>query len=47
MKSIRVYDVDFENIADICEDNNVNEWEVIEAMFDAIREERIDISEWL
>ena len=37
----------FEEIANICEDNNVMEWEVIEAMFDAIREEKIDISEWL
>lgn len=47
MQSIRVYDLDYENIADICEDNNVNEWEVIEAMLDAIREEKIDISEWI
>ena len=34
-------------IADICEFNDVTEWDVIEAMFDAIRDERIDISEWL
>lgn len=47
MKQIKVYDTDFENIADICEDNDVNEWEVIEAMFDAIRDEKIDITEWL
>ena len=47
MQSIRVYDLDFEEIANICDDNNVMEWEVIEAMFDAIREENIDISEWL
>ena len=47
MQNIRVYDLDFEEIANICEDNNVMEWEVIEAMFDAIREEGIDISEWL
>ena len=47
MKQIKVYDTDFETIADICEDNNVNEWEVIEAMFDAIRDEKIDITEWL
>ena len=47
MQNIRVYDLDHENIANICEDNDVMEWEVIEAMFDAIREEKIDISEWL
>ena len=47
MQNVRVYDLDFEEIANSCEDNNVNEWEVIEAMFDAIRDEAIDISEWL
>lgn len=47
MQSVRVYDLDAEEIANICEDNNVMEWEVIDAMFDAIREEKIDISEWL
>lgn len=47
MQNIRVYDLDFEEIAGICEDNNVMEWEVIEAMLDAIREEKIDISAWL
>ena len=47
MQQIKVYDLDFEEIADICEDNNVVEWEVIEAMFDAIRDGKIDISEWL
>ena len=47
MKQIKVYDTDFETIADICEDNDVNEWEVIEAMLDAIRDEKIDITEWL
>ena len=47
MKQIEVYDLDFENIAEICKDNNVDEWEVIEAMLDAIRAKKIDISEWL
>ena len=47
MVKIRVYDSDYENIANICEDNDALEWEVIEAMFDAIRDEKIDISEWL
>ena len=47
MQSVKVYDLDFEEIANICEDNNVMEWEVVEAIFDAIREEKIDISEWL
>ena len=47
MKRIKVYDTDFETIADICEDNDVNEWEVIGAMLDAIRDEKIDITEWL
>lgn len=47
MVNIIVYDLDYENIANICEDNDVMEWEVIEAMFDAIRDEKIDISEWL
>ena len=47
MKQIKVYNADFEEIADICEDNNVDEWEVIEAMFDAIRDGEIDITEWL
>ena len=47
MKQIKVYSADFEEIADICEDNNVNEWEVVEAMLEAIRDEEIDIAEWL
>ena len=47
MKQIEVYDLDFENITDICEDNNVDEWEVIEAMLDAIRDKKIDITKWL
>ena len=47
MKQIKVYNADFEEIADICEDNNVDEWEVIEAMLDAIRDKKIDITEWL
>ena len=47
MKQIKVYSADFEEIADICEDNNVNEWEVIEVMLDAIRDGGIDITEWL
>ena len=47
MKQIEVYDIDFETIADICEDNNVDEWEVIEAMLEAIRDEKIDITEWM
>lgn len=47
MKQIEVYDLDFENITNICEDNNVDEWEVIEAILDAIRDKKIDITEWL
>ena len=47
MKQIEVYNLDFEEIANICEDNNVDEWEVIEAMLDAIRDKKIDIAEWL
>ena len=47
MKRIKVYSADFEEIADICEDNNVNEWEVIEAMLDAIEDMEIDITEWM
>lgn len=47
MQHIRVYDLDFEKIADICEDNDVMEFEVIEAMLYAIEDEKIDISEWL
>ena len=47
MKQIKVYSADFETIADICEDNDVNEWEVIGAMLDAIRDGKIDITEWL
>ena len=47
MKQIKVYDTDFENIADIWEDNDVNEWEVIEARLDTIRDGEIDITEWL
>ena len=47
MKQIKVYSADFEEIADICEDNNVDEWEVIEAILEAIRDEKIDITEWL
>ena len=47
MKQIKVYDTDFETIADICEDNNVSEWEVIEAMVDAIEDMGIDITEWM
>lgn len=47
MKQIKVYDLDFEEIADICEDNNVDEWEVIEAMLEAIRDGEIDITEYM
>ena len=47
MKQIKVYDADFEEIADICEDNNVNEWEVIGAMLDAIEDMGIDITEYM
>ena len=47
MKQIKVYDTDFETIADICEDNDVNEWEVIEAMLEAIRDGEIDITEYM
>lgn len=47
MKQIKVYDADFENIADICELHDINEWEVIEAMLEAIKAEGIDITEWL
>ena len=47
MQQIKVYDLDFEEVANICEDNNVDEWEVIEAMFDAIRDKKIDITKWL
>ena len=47
MKQIKVYDADFEDIADLCELHCVNEWEVIEAMLDAIRDGEIDITEWL
>ena len=41
MQQVKVYDLDFEEIANICEDNNVDEWEVIEAMFDAIRDKKL------
>ena len=47
MQQIKVYDLDFEEIANICEDNNVDEWEVIEAILDTIRDGEIDITEWL
>ena len=47
MKQIEVYNLDFEEITNICEDNDVNEWEVIEAMLDAIRDKKIDITKWL
>lgn len=47
MKSIKVYDTDFENIANICEDNNVSEWAVVEALLCVLEDEAIDISEWL
>ena len=47
MKRIKVYDLDFETIADICEDNDVNEWEVIGAVLDAIEDMGIDITEYM
>ena len=47
MKQIEVYDLDFEEIANICEDNNVDEWEVIGAMLDAIEDMGIDITEYM
>ena len=47
MKQIKVYDTDFETIADICEDNDVNEWEVIGAVLDAIEDMGIDITEYM
>ena len=47
MQNISVYNSDYNTIRDICKLNNVNEWEVIEVFFDIIREEGIDISDWL
>lgn len=47
MQNVRVNDWDYNTIRDICELNNVNEWEVIEIFFDIIRETGIDISDWL
>ena len=47
MKRIKVYDTDFETIADICELHDINEWEVIGAMLDAIEDMGIDITEWM
>ena len=47
MKQIKVYDTDFETIADICEGNNVNEWEVIGAVLDAIEDMGINITEYM
>ena len=47
MKRIKVYDTDFETIADICELHDINEWEVIGAILDAIEDKKIDITEWL
>ena len=47
MKQIEVYDIDFEEITTICEDNDVNEWEIIEAMLEAIKAKEIDITEWI
>lgn len=47
MQNINVYDWDYNTIRAICELNNVDEQEVIEAFFDIIREEGIDISDWL
>lgn len=47
MKHIEIYDLDFGEITNICEDNNVDECEVIEAMLDAIKDKKIDITEWL
>ena len=44
---IKVYDADFENIADICELHCVSEWEVIGAMLDAIEDMGIDITEYM
>ena len=36
-----------DTIADICEDNDVNEWEVIGAVLDAIEDMGIDITEYM
>ena len=47
MKQIEVYDLDFEEIADICGLHCVNEWEVIGAMLDAIEDMGIDITEYM
>ena len=47
MKQIKVYDVDFKNIADICEDNHIREWQVIAILLEIIIEEKINISEWI
>ena len=47
MKQIKIYDADFETIADICELHCVNEWEVIGAMLDAIEDMEIDITEYM
>lgn len=46
MKNIKVYDADFEAIADICEAHDLNTWDIVEALLDIIKYE-IDIKEWL
>ena len=47
MQKIKVYDLEYEYIADICEENNVNEYDVIEAIFNMMLDKNIDITEWL
>ena len=47
MKNIKIYDVDYEVIADICEANDVNTWDIVEVFLDIIKGEKIDLTEWL
>ena len=47
MKNLNVYDIEAEDIEQIADDNDVSIAEVIEALMDAIRDNDIDIKNYL
>ena len=47
MKNLNVYDIEAEDIEQIADENDVSIAEVIEALMDAIRDNDIDIKNYL
>lgn len=47
MKNLNVYDIEAEDIEQIADENDVTIAEVVEALMDAVRDNGIDIKDYL